>query len=103
MPVTLENVDLSPGENTGLGDPLRDGGTKINANFGKLFTLSRVVQENTLQVYKAIGNANIDALEGGDIIVGWFNSTTFADKWQYNAGNVGEAASYTVVGGTIEF
>ena len=98
---TLETIDLSPAPNTGNGDPIRDGGQKINNNFTKLFALARVVQENTLQVYKAIGNTNIDALESGDIIVGWFNSTTFADKWRYNSGNVGDASSYTVLGGTI--
>lgn len=95
--VVLEPIDLSPAENTGLGDPLRVGGTKINENEAKLFTLSRVVQENTLQVYKAIGNQNIDALETGDLVVGWFTSTQFLNPARYNGGSVGDIASYTII------
>jgi hypothetical protein len=95
---TLETLDLSSGPNTGLGDPLRDGGSKINNNFDKIFVLARVLQENTLQVNKAIGNANINILEVGDIVSGWFTSTLFLTHAVYNGGTVGDIANYSVLG-----
>lgn len=93
----LEALNLSTQANDGQGDPLRVGGVKINSNQQKLFTLARVIQENTLQVYKAIGNSNIDALESGDMITGWFSSTLFLKHARYNGGNTGDLTSYTVI------
>lgn len=96
--VTLEPVDLSSGENTGLGDPLRVGGEKINANEAKLFVLARVIQETTMQVFKAPGNANINLLESGDIVSGWFRTDLFLTHAVYKGGNVGDLTNYTILG-----
>jgi len=97
---TLVPIDLSPAANTGLGDPLRVGGKSINDNEAKLFTLARVVQESTLQVFKAIGNPDINILEPGDAIAGWFTSTLFIKLAIYVAGSPGDIASYNVLDST---
>ena len=98
----LESLDLGAAPDDGNGDPLRPGGVKINSNFDKMYVLARVVQETTLQVYKGSGNADINNLEAGDIIRGFFSPTKFADPWVYNGGDVALEGSYTKIN-TIDF
>ena len=94
---TLETINVGAAPNDGNGDPLRDGGIKANSNFDKLFVLARVVQDTTLQVHKGPGNSDINTLESGDLITGFFTPTKFANPWRYDAGDVALEGSYTKI------
>lgn len=95
--ITLEQIGVGATANDGTGDALRTGGIKINANNDKLFVLTRVVQSNTLQVFKAFGNENINVLEVGDLVKGLWDSSLFIDLAIYNGGSPGDLSSYQII------
>ena len=72
--VTMTLTAQSLTYNSANGDLAISGGNTVN-----LATL-RIIPQGTFQIYKKIGNTNLNLVQTGDIRVGFTDSTTFA--WQ---------------------
>jgi hypothetical protein len=51
------------------------------------------------RIWKASGNSS-DSLEAGDMVEGWWNTTTFWNLARYNGGTITLIGSYTVLTST---
>ena len=71
---TLDAINIGAAPNDNTGDPIRDGGQKINSNQVKLLALTKIIEFGNLQIYKFEGNANINDVELKDIVIGIINS-----------------------------
>ena len=105
MAFTYEDIILGNAPNDGLGDPLRDGGVKINNNLAKIKKVLNNVEAGVLQIKKHPNNNDpqmVNVIEPNDAISGWWDTTTLIDAWIYQAGNIGDRGSYLELGGWDE-
>ena len=94
----LEQIGVGSTPNDNTGDPLRDGGIKINNNFIKLEKVRRIVFSGELQIYKGIqnglANISIESIEPNDAVSGWISESIFIIFGQYISGDTSSLLSY---------
>lgn len=94
----LETVNIGTVPNDKTGDPLRNGGEKINNNFIKLDKVRRIVFQGETQIYKGkqngVDNVSIDNVEPGDVCTGWVSDTVFLKFGVFQSGDPSTIAAY---------
>lgn len=97
-----QTINIGSGPNTKSGDDARTWAQKSNSNFNELFghmneNPVQVIKSGTFAIIKKPGNEDVNILEIGDMVSGWWSGVEFWANAQYLGGLITAKTSYKII------
>ncbi len=97
-----QTIEIGSGPNTKTGDDARTSAQKSNSNFTELYNHNtnnpvQVIKPGTFAVIKHPNNSDVNNLEVGDMVSGWWSSVEFWANAQFIGGSIASKTSYKII------